>query len=235
MRRISSSEIIRDTYGVGQTLLGGSRTDRRLSNWLGRRIQATREELRLTKTAFAGLVGVSQPTVTRWELGYDIPDERHLQKLAAIIGVSVPELRYGHAGLSEPVPVVGYVGPGAEVVPLRPERGESELEQVTALPGLDDRNMLALRVRGGGFGPLLRERWLVFYRRPDEGVSDDCVGQVCVTCLADGRLLLRELRLAAGRADANRCFDLVSCDDRLEVLLSQSLDWASPVLGFRAP
>src|SRR5579864_2408831 len=215
MRR-NSTKFIRNAYGVGQTRYPASDGDQgwRSGRRLGGRIQAIREHLGLTKTAFAERIGVSQPTVTRWELEQDIPDERHLQRLAAMIQISVPELRYGRAGLSEPVPVVGYVGPEAVVAPLRPERGESELEQVTALPGLDDRNVLALRVRGDGVGPMLREGWLVFYRRPENGVSDDCIGEVCVVCLTDGRLLLRELRLTASSEDGPARFNLHGIDGK---------------------
>jgi transcriptional regulator with XRE-family HTH domain len=239
---ISKREIIRNAYVEGGKSSGGMsevswpEADQHLGAGLPRRIRAIRERLGLTKTGLAERIGVSQPTVTRWESNQDVPAERHLQTLAAMIGISVPELRYGCAGLSEPVPVVGYVGPEAVVVPLRPERRESELEQVATLPGLDDRHVLALRVRGNDAAPILRDGWLVFYQRPDGGIPDNCVGQICVIGLADGRLLLRELRLAeGGPSGVERRFDLHGWDGKSERLASQAVGWAARVVGFRAP
>jgi transcriptional regulator with XRE-family HTH domain len=247
MRRIANREIIRDAYAGGQfsSYEGRYRSAQpddggRSGAGISGRIRAIREGLGLTKTAFAARIGVSQPTVTRWELNQDVPEERHLQRLATTIGISVSELRYGRTGLSEPAPVVGYVGPEAVVVPLQPERAEAELEQVTTLPGLHDPDILALRVRGNEVHPVLRDGWLVFYRRPQGGVPDDCIGQACVVRLADGRLLLREVRLHPSSPTesgprAEPCFDLCAWGGRNDVLASQAVDWAAPVLGFRAP
>ena len=247
MRRIATGESIRDAYAKGQFSSYEGRyhaprtgDDGRSGPGISGRVRAIRERLGLTKTALAARIGVSQPTVTRWELNQDVPEERHLQRLAAMIGISVAELRYGRTGFSEPAPVVGYLGPESVVVPLRPERAEAELEQVATLPGLDDPDVLALRVRGNEVHPILRDGWLVFYRRPQGGIPPDCIGQVCVVRLADGRLLLREVRphpsaATGGGPGEEPRFDLHGWGGRNDVLANEAVEWAAPVMGFRAP
>jgi len=59
---------------------------------LGKHIQKYREEAGLSRQALAEEMGVSVPTVHRWESGERTPDIPTLMKLAQIFGVGVEQL-----------------------------------------------------------------------------------------------------------------------------------------------
>lgn len=53
---------------------------------------AYRKQKRLTRSEFAGQIGVSRITVWRWEEGRQFPDDEYLPILATTLGISVPAL-----------------------------------------------------------------------------------------------------------------------------------------------
>ena len=59
---------------------------------IGRKIQKCREERGITRNQLSELMGVSVPTVHRWENGTRVPDVVTFMRLANILGVSPNEL-----------------------------------------------------------------------------------------------------------------------------------------------
>ncbi len=58
-------------------------------------IRALREKKKLTQSALADKIGVSDKAVSKWETGRGLPDITLLEPLAAALGVSVIELMRG--------------------------------------------------------------------------------------------------------------------------------------------
>ena len=58
-------------------------------------IRALREKKKLTQSALADRIGVSDKAVSKWETGRGLPDITLLEPLAAALGVSVIELLRG--------------------------------------------------------------------------------------------------------------------------------------------
>lgn len=69
-----------------------------------KRLTAAREEKKMTKTAFAKAVGVSQPTVTDWENGVMRPKGDNLLKIGRVLGVSPDWLMRGIKSHSDTEP-----------------------------------------------------------------------------------------------------------------------------------
>ena len=69
---------------------------------LGRRIQAAREQRRLTQAKLAAELGVTDNAVTQWETGRAVPRAERLEKIASSLGVMVTWLLTGE-GPSMPV------------------------------------------------------------------------------------------------------------------------------------
>ena len=57
-----------------------------------------REARHLTQAQLAGLLNVSDKTVSKWETGRGLPDISLLEPLAKALGISVPELLSGEIG-----------------------------------------------------------------------------------------------------------------------------------------
>lgn len=62
---------------------------------LGQTISRLRKDRGLTQTEFANLMGVNQSLVTRWERNVVQPRAKTLEKMAEVLGLSVPELLAG--------------------------------------------------------------------------------------------------------------------------------------------
>lgn len=90
---------------------------------MGRLICTLRKEQGLTQKALAGQLKVTDKAVSKWERGLCCPDIALLERLAAVLGVTVEELLAGErnraAGL-EPTPPPA--GPGQGLLADRPAR-----------------------------------------------------------------------------------------------------------------
>lgn len=98
-------------------------------------------------------------------------------------------------GTSKPrrpeVPIVSYVGAGAEVFPIDDHAQGQGLEPVDAPIGME--NCVGAIIRGDSMHPL-RDGWLIFWERDQTGVPEECVGQLCVCQVKDGPTLVKDLR-----------------------------------------
>jgi transcriptional regulator with XRE-family HTH domain len=203
---------------------------------LAGRIRALRRALDLSQAAFAELIDVDQSNVSRWENGA-APDDPHLLRIAELAGVHPAVLRYGAppedaegpvgTPTARTVPVVGYVGAGQEVFAHDDHALGGGLEEVEAPEGVGGRPVVAVRIRGESMHPM-RAGWLLFYRREDEGVPDECLNRLCVVKLADdGPVLVKEVH----RGYRPNHFVLASWS--APPIEDVRLDWAAPVLSIR--
>jgi transcriptional regulator with XRE-family HTH domain len=115
------------------------------------------------------------------------------------------------------IPVVGYVGAGAEAH-FYPPGGD--LDRVGAPHG-SPADLVAAEIRGDSIGSLF-DRWLVFYDDVRPAMTPDLIGKLCVVGLADGRIMVK--KIAPGRG---KLFNLVS--ERGPVIENVSIEWAARV------
>lgn len=122
------------------------------------------------------------------------------------------------------VPIIAYVGGGAEVFPIDDHAKGQGLELVDAPAGLE--NCVGAIIRGESMHPM-RAGWLIFWERDQSGVPEDCVGQLCVCQVKDGPTLVKDLH----RGSKKGLYRLESWNapTREDV----QLDWASRILDIR--
>jgi hypothetical protein len=88
------------------------------------------------------------------------------------------------------IPVVGYVGAGAQAHYYAVSQDHlDEIEQ----PKLFGEKTVALEIRDDDLGPLFN-RWRVFFNDRREPATSDLFGRLCVVALEDGLILLRQIR-----------------------------------------
>jgi hypothetical protein len=119
------------------------------------------------------------------------------------------------------VPVVGYVGAGAEAHFYALSDGE--LDRVPA-PDNAGPETVAVEIRGESLGPLF-ERWLVHYDEVRSPITPDLMGQLCVVGLPNDKILVKKVRRAKSKADG--LYDLLSNNE--DAMLDQVIDWAAKV------
>lgn len=128
----------------------------------------------LSLAAVAELAGTSEQQLGRLETGKRRLSDFWIEKLAKALEIAASEI-WSDSGSTVPtVPVVGYVGAGAQVFNFD---DQSNLDFIEVMPGAED--TCALTVRGESMFPRYLPGDLIFYR-PVDFVDDRVVGKECV-------------------------------------------------------
>lgn len=136
-----------------------------------------------------------------------------IERAAEVFGVSFSEV------YTQEVPLVGYVGAGAEMHHY--SDGDNPNEFVPMPPGGGD-NTVAVQIRGSSLGSIF-DTWLVYYDEVRDPPSYDMLGKLCVVGLEDGRVLVKKLR----RGSAPGLYNLESVTEGL--IEDVTITWAAKV------
>lgn len=115
------------------------------------------------------------------------------------------------------IEIRGYVGAGAEIIPVDDAAGDD----IELPPGAPP-NTTAVIVRGESMYPRYFDGEKLFYL-PDQRSPDELIGRECVVQLADGRVMVKILR----RGSRRRLYNLESWNAPL--IEDQKVEWAAPV------
>lgn len=128
----------------------------------------------------------------------------------------------GNPTVREPMKphAVGYVGAGAEVIPLDDQGSGDPID-------LPPPTAEAVIVKGDSMYPRYQDGEKLLYL-PERRSATDLVGRECVVKLSDGRMLVKQIRR---RIRGNR-FDLAS--HNAPTIEDVEVEWAAPVM-WRAP
>lgn len=127
------------------------------------------------------------------ENGQRPPTQAKAKEFARAFRVPVEWLLFGTGEpTKKPVPLVGYVGAGAEVFPI--DDGGS-LDEIEPPPGIGP-SAVAVKVRGDSMWPRYMDGDVLIF---DEHLPiEKADGQECVVSLTDGRKFVKVVRLEAG-------------------------------------
>lgn len=120
---------------------------------------------------------------------------------------------------SREVPLVGYVGAGAEAHFYA--TADNPDETVPA-PENWTPEMVAVEIRGESLGELF-DHWLVFYDRVKTPVTADMIGKLCVVGLPDGRVLVKKIKASR----SSYLYHLLSNTEA--PILDVEIEWAAKV------
>lgn len=197
------------------------------------KIKALRAKLGYTQTQLAEAVGVTQPTVQRWEAGTNYPDKGAIVALARLANTTPPDFEWGTwPGVIDlpTIPTFGYAGQEDEVTGYStetndPSSGEPVL--IDHLPFSGERPLAIVKVRGDWLLPF-KDGWTLFCDRDPQGVPEACINQLCLVQLADsGRKFIKEVR----RGSAPGLYTLISW--RTSPIENVKLDWALLIVDIR--
>lgn len=121
------------------------------------------------------------------------------------------------------VPVVGYVGAGAQAHYYA--TGDGELDRVEA-PEYANENTVGAKIQGPSVGPLF-DGWLVFWDDVRSPVTEDLYNELCVVGLPDDRILVKQIKPAG----APGRFHLLSNNEA--PMFDEEVIWAAMVKGMQ--
>lgn len=150
---------------------------------------------------------------------------KKLREIAAAVGVSqeyllgeTDDLR-GEPSASGLVPLVGYVGAGAEAHYYAEAQGPFDM---VPAPDGSTESTVAVEIRGESLGSFF-DHWLVFYDDVRAPVTADLIGKLCVVGLPDDRILIKKLQ----RSRAPGFYHLLSQTE--DPILDAEVMWAARV------
>lgn len=158
---------------------------------MGNRIKQERLARGVTIEQLAEMTGLSPSYLSRLQNSKRPVSLTHIDKIAEALGVD--RVALVEKGVSS-VPVVGYVGAGAQTTLYAEGDGEAGDEfDAVAAPENATPHTVAVEVRGVSLGELF-DRWLIYYDDRRDPVTSDLVGKLCVVGLTDGRILVKKLK-----------------------------------------
>ena len=160
-------------------------------------LKSKREELQLTLTDVAELVGVNVSTIMRWENG-DIANMKRdkILKLANALKIS-PSVIMGWEDDAPPrsirIPVLGRVAAGIPIEAIEEIIDYEEVDGNTTAPG----ELFGLLIKGNSMAPRICDRDVVIVRKQEAADSGDIViatingdDAVCKRLLIYGKTIL---------------------------------------------
>lgn len=158
--------------------------DQPVREWLARELK---KQGHGSKGRLAEFLGVSSTALGRMLPGSSEPrriEAGHLLQMQRYFGSS-PE------GDSE-VPVMGYIGAGAEVMPEFEQVPAEGLEQVTIPFPLPD-DMIAFKVRGDSMWPVYKDGHVIVVHREQRKPLDSFYGLEAAVRTSDGRRFIKTI------------------------------------------
>lgn len=154
------------------------------------------------------------------------PKHTTIDKISLALGVSIQDILAG--SLPRLVPVVGYVGGGAMIYAIDDHAKGAGIDEVEPPYGMDAGAIVAVRIKGDSMNPL-KDGWLLFYRKEQDGVPDECINKLCAVKCRDGRMLVKELK----RGSKPHLFHLISYNAEPE--FDVALEWGAKIMDIRQP
>ena len=143
-----------------------------------------------TQEWLAAELGVSQPTVHRWLTGAEPRGDR--RDAINELYVRLYGGQDGAAALSSSVPLMGYLGAGAEVEPDHEQVPPEGLDQVD-LPFPVPDEMIAFRVRGNSMLPVFKDGATIVVYREQKRPLESFYGEEAAVRTSDGRRFIKTI------------------------------------------
>jgi phage repressor protein C with HTH and peptisase S24 domain len=176
------------------------------------------DEANINGPTLARLAKTTRQTISRLRQGKRGLSADWAEALAPHLGKPPEALMFG----PRTAQAVGYVGAGAEVIPIDDHEPGGGLEEVDIPPGVPEDAVLVI-VRGDSMYPRYFDNELLFYLR-DQRDPGEFIGRECVVKLADGRMFVKVVRRGT-----NGSFNLESWN--APILENKAVEWAAPVLA----
>jgi transcriptional regulator with XRE-family HTH domain len=186
----------------------------------GANLKAARTALGWSQDKLAGEADTSKGYLSDLERGLrPMPPGRKLAQIAEALGVTTEQLVGPDGPRRTTVPLVGYVGAGAEAHFYG--SGDEGLGEVEAPEGSTDQTRAA-EIRGESLGPLF-DSWLVFYDDVRTPVTPDLLGRLCIVGLPNDKVLVKKIQ----RSRTPGLYHLLSNNEA--PMLDQEVVWAARV------
>lgn len=161
---------------------------------MGNNLKILRMQAGLTHEQAADAMGVSRSQFIKLERGERRLTAQYIDQAAKALGVRPSEIiENADADL---VPVMGYVGAGAEILPEFEQTPPDGLDQITLPFPLPD-DMIAFEVRGDSMMPVYKDGHIIVCYREQKRPLEAFFGEEVAVRTSDGRRFIKTLMRAS--------------------------------------
>ncbi|NVP56063.1 XRE family transcriptional regulator [Mycoplana rhizolycopersici] len=157
---------------------------------MGNNLKNLRIQSNLTQEEAADEVGVSKSQYVKLERGERRLTADYIGRLAKAFGVRPADILEGST--PDTVPLMGYIGAGAEIMPEFEQVPPEGIEQIHVPFPLPD-EMVAFRVRGDSMLPVYKNGATVIVYREQKRPLDAFYGEDAAVRTADGRRFIKTI------------------------------------------
>lgn len=158
--------------------------------------RAARKAKELSQANLAKQAGVSQQLIGQLENGA-VLSTTHIYRIAKVLGVPArlldSEIAEGQDMPARTIPVVGYVGAGAQIYAIDDHAKGGGLDEIECPWDALAPSTVAVKVRGDSMTPAYYDGDILYYEMQHSDFRH-LLGKECVVALADGRKFVKELR-----------------------------------------
>lgn len=169
---------------------------------MGNNLRALRESRGWTQDQAADAFGLSKSGYLKLERGERQLALPRIEQAAQVYGVEPSEVFSEEANLKHGVPVMGFIGAGAEILPEFEQVPPDGLETID-LPFNIPEDIIAFRVRGHSMLPVYKDGDAILVHREQRLATDAYVGEDVACRTKDGRRFLKEIQYGKRRGIFN--------------------------------
>lgn len=151
-------------------------------------------ETGLNQTQIAKHLNTTQATVSRWLSGSD-PQGEFRDAIHAMY-IELVEMNHASEPASDHVPLMGYIGAGAEIEPEFEQVPPEGLDQITVPFPLPD-DMIAFEVRGDSMLPVYKDGSIIIVWREQKRPVESFYGEEAAVRTSDGRRFIKTIMRGA--------------------------------------
>lgn len=156
------------------------------------------------------------PQINKLEKGQRELTLTWMKRLAAALGCSPQDL------IDHTVPLVGYIGLGAEVFDVNDSQPKTRPEKVPSPPHVS-KTLIAFRILGDSMYPRYDDGDLVYATHISESSEEECLRKECIVKLRSGATYLKKLH--KGRTPGRYNLRAHNAPDFEDV----EIEWARPI------
>lgn len=188
----------------------------------GARLREARKRLKLSATVVGQRAGYSASGIRAMENGQNDVSIKGAEALASVLRTTPEWILTGAGDQPRFVPIVGFVGAGAEAHFYA--SGQGPFGEAPAPEDATDKTVAA-EIKGPSIGRYF-DNWLLYYDDVRSPVTEDQLHELCVVGLPDDKVLVKWLKPGAdGR------FHLLSENE--PPIFDQEVIWAARVTGLK--
>lgn len=191
-------------------------------------LREVREDAGLTQDELAKKIGTSYQNISHWEAFRRDIGTDYLLKISEITGRPIEDILRPPKERPK-IPVVGYFE-GKEEFYFE-NTGRTIEMPILRRSDILLQDLQVAVVRKDALRPLIKDEWIIYFARNQEGVPNNCLENLSLVKLKDGRMFGKEITYGSKEGK----YTLRSYNNQYDPIKDVKIEWATKIIAFEPP